>query len=137
MAWSAPFQITIALILLWHYLGGVACLVGLATMLLLIPINALLARKVNALQIEKFKYHDAIVNLTNEILKGMRTIKLNGWEVAFQNFVNKIREKELSVLLKLNIYNVVINISFKLASFLVSYSKAVFLSITKYNQIYV
>ena len=36
--WSAPFQIIVCVFALWKYLG-VSCLVGVATMILFIPIS--------------------------------------------------------------------------------------------------
>jgi ABC-type bacteriocin/lantibiotic exporter with double-glycine peptidase domain len=117
--WSSPLQVAIALFLLWRYLG-VASLAGLGTLVVIIPINIFLAKKAKELQVNKLKYQDARIHLTTEILAGIKTIKLNGWELPFQEFVKRVREKELAVLLRLNIYFVVINFTLGAASFLVT-----------------
>lgn len=39
--WSAPFQIIICVIGLWKYLG-VACLFGVSTMIIFIPLNLMI-----------------------------------------------------------------------------------------------
>jgi ATP-binding cassette subfamily C (CFTR/MRP) protein 1 len=120
MIWSAPFQIIVCIAMLWQYLG-VAALAGLGTMILFIPINAWLSNKSKVLQTQKLKFQDSRIKLLNEILNGIKVLKLYGWETSFQNIVNKIREKELLVLFKLSIYNVLINFCMGAASFLVSY----------------
>ncbi len=104
--------------MLWQYLG-VASLAGLATMVTFIPINAWLSNKSKVLQAQKLKFQDSRIKLLNEILNGIKVLKLYGWEPSFQNIVNKIREKELVVFFKLNVYQVLINFCMGLASFLV------------------
>lgn len=77
MLWSAPLQIIISVAMLWRYLG-VASLAGLATMILFIPINIYLSNKSKMLQISKLKYQDSRIKLTNEILNGIKVLKLYG-----------------------------------------------------------
>lgn len=50
MIWSAPLQITIALILLYQQLGP-SVFAGLAVMIVIIPFNLLIASKVKAKQV--------------------------------------------------------------------------------------
>ena len=70
-------QIVIAVIMLWSYLG-IATLAGLLTMLLVIPINGVIAKNQRTLQMEKLKLQDSRIKLTNEILNG---IKVNQYEM--------------------------------------------------------
>lgn len=77
MLWSAPLQIIVSIALLWRYLG-VASLAGLATMIIFIPINIFLSNKSKMLQIQKLKYQDSRIKLTNEILNGIKVLKLYG-----------------------------------------------------------
>jgi ABC-type bacteriocin/lantibiotic exporter with double-glycine peptidase domain len=120
MIWSAPFQIIVCSILLWRYLG-VASLAGLATLILFIPVNAWLSNKSKVLQAKKLKFQDSRMKLLNEIFNGIKVLKLYGWEPSFQNIINKIRENELGVFFKLNIYQVLINFCIGIASFLVRF----------------
>ena len=50
MIWSGPFQISMALYFLWQTLGPSA-LAGIAVMVLLIPVNGLIANKVRQYQV--------------------------------------------------------------------------------------
>ena len=50
MTWSAPLQICIAIAMLWTLLGA-SVLSGVAIMIILIPINAVIANKSRKLQV--------------------------------------------------------------------------------------
>ena len=50
MLWSAPFQMIVSLYFLWIILGP-SVLAGVAIMILLIPINAFIAKKNKNLQV--------------------------------------------------------------------------------------
>ena len=135
MIWSAPLQIIICIVLLWKYLGP-ASLAGLATMILFIPLNAFLSNKAKILQTKKLKFQDSRIKLISEILNGIKVLKLYGWELSFQKIVSKIREDELIILLKTSIYNVVINFSWGIASFLIaSASFVIFILIDSNNNL--
>lgn len=97
MIWSAPLQIILALYLLWEVLGP-SVLSGLAVMIILIPVNALLAGKVRNLQIKQMKNKDERVKLMNEVLSGIKVLKLYAWEPSFEEQILKIRNKEIKVL---------------------------------------
>lgn len=97
MLWSAPLQIGLALYFLWDLLGP-SVLAGLAVMIILIPINAFIANKVKTLQIRQMKNKDERVKLMNEILSGIKVLKLYAWEPSFEDQVLKIREREIKVL---------------------------------------
>lgn len=51
---------------------GPSVLAGLAVMIVMIPINAVVAAKVKTLQIKQMKYKDERVKLMNEILAGIK-----------------------------------------------------------------
>lgn len=97
MIWSAPLQIVMALYFLWQYLGP-SVLSGLAVMIILIPVNALLAGKVRNLQIKQMKNKDERVKLMNEVLSGIKVLKLYAWEPSFEQQILQIRNKEIKVL---------------------------------------
>uniref|UniRef100_A0A8C3D2D7 Multidrug resistance-associated protein 1 n=1 Tax=Cairina moschata TaxID=8855 RepID=A0A8C3D2D7_CAIMO len=90
MIWSAPLQVILALYLLWRNLGP-SVLAGVAVMILLVPINAVMAQ---------MKSKDNRIKLMNEILNGIKVLKLYAWELAFREKVLEIRQKELKVLKK-------------------------------------
>lgn len=71
MIWSAPLQIGLALYFLWDILGP-SVLAGLAVMIILIPVNSVIANKVKTLQIRQMKNKDERVKLMNEVLSGIK-----------------------------------------------------------------
>ncbi|NWW22240.1 MRP1 protein, partial [Falcunculus frontatus] len=97
LLWSAPFQIVMAVVFLWKELGP-SVLAGVALLLLVIPINALIAAKVRRLKKSQMKYSDQQVKLLSEILHGIKILKLYAWEPAYQRKVMRIREHEVNVL---------------------------------------
>ncbi|XP_041075962.1 ATP-binding cassette sub-family C member 3-like isoform X1 [Polyodon spathula] len=99
LLWSAPLQIILALYFLWQKLGP-SVLAGVAVMVLLIPLNAAIAMKTRAFQVEQMQYKDARIKLMSEILNGIKVLKLYAWENSFKEKVKQIREKELKVLRK-------------------------------------
>uniref|UniRef100_A0A8C6J1F9 Uncharacterized protein n=1 Tax=Melopsittacus undulatus TaxID=13146 RepID=A0A8C6J1F9_MELUD len=97
LLWSAPFQIIIAVVFLWKELGP-SVLAGVALLLLVIPINALIAAKVKRLKKSQMKNSDQRVKLLSEMLHGIKILKLYAWEPVYQRKVMSIRECEVDVL---------------------------------------
>lgn len=71
MLWSAPLQISLALYFLWQLLGP-SVLAGLAVMIILIPVNGVIANRIKTYQIRQMKYKDERVKLMNEVLSGIK-----------------------------------------------------------------
>ncbi|BFZ12259.1 hypothetical protein BsWGS_15298 [Bradybaena similaris] len=92
--WSLPFQVGVALFLLYQQLG-LAFITGLAFAVLLIPINRWIAGKIGELSTKMMKHKDERVKLMNELLSGIRVVKFYSWEQHFTWRINQMREKEL------------------------------------------
>uniref|UniRef100_A0A4X2LY92 ATP binding cassette subfamily C member 6 n=1 Tax=Vombatus ursinus TaxID=29139 RepID=A0A4X2LY92_VOMUR len=90
--WSAPLQILMAIVLLWQELGP-SVLAGVAVLVLVIPINALVA---NRLKIQT-KNKDQQIKLLNEVLQGIKILKLYAWEPSYQKKITEIRKHELEI----------------------------------------
>ncbi|GAA6066588.1 canalicular multispecific organic anion transporter 1 [Tachysurus ichikawai] len=99
LLWSCPLQICISIAFLWIELGP-SVLAGLLVMLLMVPINGLLATKSRTFQMENMKFKDKRMKLMTEILSGIKILKLYAWEPSFQAQVQDVREKELKVMKK-------------------------------------
>ncbi|KAM8819880.1 multidrug resistance-associated protein 1-like [Eudromia elegans] len=97
LLWSAPFQILVAVIFLWQELGP-SVLAGVAVLLLVIPLNAIIAAKVKSLKKSQMRYSDQRVKLLSEMLHGIKILKLYAWEPSYQRKVMNIREHEVDVL---------------------------------------
>uniref|UniRef100_A0A669DU41 ATP-binding cassette, sub-family C (CFTR/MRP), member 2 n=1 Tax=Oreochromis niloticus TaxID=8128 RepID=A0A669DU41_ORENI len=99
LLWSCPLQIIISIVFLWLELGP-SVLAGVGVMVLIIPTNALIATKARKLQIENMKFKDKRMKIMNEILNGIKILKLYAWEPSFQKHVEDIRGEELKVMKK-------------------------------------
>ncbi|XP_063222702.1 multidrug resistance-associated protein 1-like [Bacillus rossius redtenbacheri] len=96
-AWMCPLQIAVALYFLWQRVG-IAALSGLGVMLLLIPLNVYVASKVKTLQVAQMKIKDQRLKMMNEILGGMKVLKLYAWERSFEERVEQKRQEEVRIL---------------------------------------
>ncbi|XP_049867758.1 multidrug resistance-associated protein 1 isoform X3 [Pectinophora gossypiella] len=120
MIWSAPLQIALALFFLWGILGP-SVLAGLAVMIVLIPVNGLIANRVKTLQINQMKYKDERVKLMNEVLNGIKVLKMYAWEPSFEDQILKIRNKEMNVLKQAAYLNSATSFIWSCAPFLVTF----------------
>uniref|UniRef100_A0A673VWA1 Canalicular multispecific organic anion transporter 2-like n=1 Tax=Salmo trutta TaxID=8032 RepID=A0A673VWA1_SALTR len=133
MLWSAPLQIILALYFLWQNLGP-SVLAGVAVMILLIPLNAAIAVRTRAYQVEQMQYKDTRIKLMNEILNGIKVLKLYAWENSFKDKVLEIRQKELNVLRKTAYLGALSTMAWTSAPFLVALMTfAVYVTVDKNN----
>jgi ABC-type multidrug transport system fused ATPase/permease subunit len=96
---SAPIQLAICIYMLYQYIG-IATFAGMASMILFLPANYVFSRIAKKIRKEKYKLQDSRIKMMNEIFNGIRVLKFYGWEVSFQNIIIKIRDSELTNLIK-------------------------------------
>uniref|UniRef100_A0A7N6APL3 Multidrug resistance-associated protein 1 n=1 Tax=Anabas testudineus TaxID=64144 RepID=A0A7N6APL3_ANATE len=133
MIWSAPLQVVLALYFLWQNLGA-SVLAGVAVMILLVPVNAVIAMKTKSYQVAQMKSKDNRIKLMNEMLNGIKVLKLYAWELAFKDKVAGIRESELQVLKKAAYLGAVSTFTWVCAPFLVALSTfAVYVLVDEHN----
>lgn len=72
-----------------------AFLAGLALSILLIPINRLIATRIVAASTSMMKFKDQRLQLINELLKGIRAVKMMAWEGVFVDRIKASRKGEL------------------------------------------
>ncbi|GFN81907.1 multidrug resistance-associated protein 4 [Plakobranchus ocellatus] len=92
--WLAPLQATAALIILWYEIGP-SVFAGLAFLLLLMPAQVLMAKVFTKLRRKTAIHTDKRVKVMNEIISGMRIIKMYCWEKPFRHLVEKLRSEEI------------------------------------------
>ncbi|THU99163.1 multidrug resistance-associated ABC transporter [Dendrothele bispora CBS 962.96] len=103
IALSGPFQITLAFISLYNLLGWPA-FVGVAIMIISIPLNTYIARILKRMQQQQMKNRDKRTRLMSELLANIKSIKLYGWEFAFARKILQVRnEQELVMLRKIGV----------------------------------
>jgi ABC-type multidrug transport system fused ATPase/permease subunit len=79
---------------------GASIFSGVAIMVLAIPTNIVIASISRKYQLEQMQNKDKRVKLMNEILSGVKVLKLYGWEPSFIDQVHQIRDCEIKVLKK-------------------------------------
>ncbi|GAB6030102.1 Multidrug resistance-associated protein 1 [Chamberlinius hualienensis] len=99
LIWTAPVQISVALYLLWQRLG-VAILSGIGILILLNIVTLGVVGYAKKLQASQMKFKDHRIKLMNEILNGIKVLKLYAWEKCFMDLVKNIRSQEVVVLRK-------------------------------------
>ncbi|CAL1277165.1 unnamed protein product [Larinioides sclopetarius] len=119
LIWSAPLQIIVALLMLFDILG-IAVLSGLFVSIILIPINAFLGQIMKKRQVKQMKYKDERVKLVNEVLSGIKVLKLYAWEEAFREKINAIRDKEIKNLKSIAYLNSITMMIWSCSPFLVA-----------------
>ncbi|RDW84670.1 putative multidrug resistance protein [Coleophoma cylindrospora] len=120
--WSAPYQIVLCMVSLYQ-LVGYSMFAGVGAMILMIPINGLIARLMKKLQKEQMKNKDSRTRLIAEIINNMKSIKLYAWGSAFMQKLNFVRnDQELKTLRKIGAAQAVANFTWSTTPFLVSCS---------------
>uniref|UniRef100_A0A6Q2X6E6 ABC-type glutathione-S-conjugate transporter n=1 Tax=Esox lucius TaxID=8010 RepID=A0A6Q2X6E6_ESOLU len=119
--WVAPIEITLCLFFLWQRLGPSA-LAGIATVILIFPLNGFIAKMRSKLQEVQMRYTDSRIKLMNEILSGIKILKFYAWERAFLEWVLGYREKELNALKRSQVLYSISIASFNSSSFLVTFA---------------
>lgn len=79
LMWTAPVQITLALVLLFQQVGH-AMWGGLAVMILSIPVNGAIAGKYGIIHGKKLKLIDARLKTMTDALSAIKLVKYNAWE---------------------------------------------------------
>ncbi|XP_011635575.1 ATP-binding cassette sub-family C member Sur [Pogonomyrmex barbatus] len=107
--WAVPLKITAIIFLLYLKLGKSAIIGVSCCILIVTPMQLLLGKRMS--ENSKFiaEKSDARLRLLNEILQGIRFIKLHAWENLFENRIRKTRDQELKLLKKDSIYWTLIN----------------------------
>lgn len=122
IAWSGPLQIILAFISLYNLIGWQS-FVGVAVMVVSLPINTAIAKRLKDMQKEQMKNKDARTRLMNEILSNIKSIKLYGWEKAFSEKVLDVRNnRELDMIRRIGILNAFSFFFWSSTPFLVAFS---------------
>ncbi|KAG1706852.1 hypothetical protein DVH05_027703 [Phytophthora capsici] len=95
--WFSIFQIVVACYLLWKQIGP-ATFAGVAVIILMLPVTAVVSKLMARLQEALMKVKDERIKVCNEVLAGMKVIKMQAWEHSFTKRVLGYRSEELSKL---------------------------------------
>lgn len=89
-----------------YNLLGVSAVAGAGPLVIIIIINAILAKKIADIEAEFMDAEDYRIELTTEAIHNIKTIKLTGWETLFLSKIKQAREKELSLQKKFYILDI-------------------------------
>ncbi|KAJ6220572.1 hypothetical protein RDWZM_006384 [Blomia tropicalis] len=88
-------QTTLIMIILWQHLGW-ACLSGIAVLILFVPFQGLMGRMFQAIRRKTSLLTDNRIRLMNEIITGIKVIKMYTWEKPFVEKVGLARKIEIN-----------------------------------------
>ncbi|KAI9003550.1 P-loop containing nucleoside triphosphate hydrolase protein [Gaertneriomyces semiglobifer] len=120
IVWSGPFQIVLAIYFL-HQTLGPSIYAGIAMMILMVPINAVIATKSRTLSKAQMAIKDTRVRLMDELLNGIKVIKLYAWEKPFLEKIFNARDAELNALKRLGLLSAVQSFTWSCTPLLVSF----------------
>ncbi|XP_061782919.1 multidrug resistance-associated protein 1-like [Nerophis lumbriciformis] len=119
--WVAPIEIALSFYFLFELLGPSA-LAGVSAIVLIFPLNGLIAKLRSKLQEVQMDFMDGRIKLMNEILSGVKILKFYAWEDAFLRRIGALRDGELHTLKKSQVLYSVSLASFNSSSFLIAFS---------------
>lgn len=96
---TGPAMLIASLVLLWFQIKW-ATFIGLGILLLSTPATTIFLKKLTGYRREMLKYTDQRVKLMNQLLVGIRVLKMYAWEAAQEAAVLEIRKHELGQLRK-------------------------------------
>ncbi|XP_059141156.1 multidrug resistance-associated protein 1-like [Physella acuta] len=117
--WSSPLQIVVSIYLLYIIIG-ISIFVGAGFLVLLIPINGFISAQLGKLQIKLMAHKDERIKIMNELLSGIKIVKLFAWEKSFERRILEVRDKELQKLRRFSLLGCSLSFSWSVAPFLVS-----------------
>ncbi|KAM9377199.1 ATP-binding cassette sub-family C member 8 isoform 2-T2 [Pholidichthys leucotaenia] len=101
--WAMPVQIIVGVILL-YYLLGISAFIGATVIAVLAPVQYFVATKLSHTQKITLEYSSERLKKTNELLRGIKLLKLYAWEYIFCESVEETRGKELTSLQAFALY---------------------------------
>uniref|UniRef100_A0A8C2XK95 Multidrug resistance-associated protein 4 n=1 Tax=Cyclopterus lumpus TaxID=8103 RepID=A0A8C2XK95_CYCLU len=97
--WIGPIQAATVTLLLMYAIGP-SCLAGMAVFFILMPVQTMFGRLFSSLRAETAVLTDDRIRTMNEVISGIRVIKMYGWEKPFAALVDEIRRMEISKIMK-------------------------------------
>ena len=97
MLWAAPIQIIASFTLLGLLLGP-SFLAGVFMIFLFVPLQKKLATKLFLLRKQVLGLTDERVKLVNEVIQGIRVVKLYAWEDSLRKKIDTVRQRELQII---------------------------------------
>mmetsp|Transcript_610 Transcript_610/g.1037 ORF Transcript_610/g.1037 Transcript_610/m.1037 type:complete len:1231 (+) Transcript_610:1864-5556(+) len=94
--WICPVA-AIAVIVALLIVTGPTALIGFALFLLLLPIQICMNKSQNRTREKMQRFGTARLTKTNEVIEGIRTLKMYAWELAYLTNITEHHDKEVTV----------------------------------------
>ncbi|XP_021104693.1 multidrug resistance-associated protein 4 isoform X2 [Heterocephalus glaber] len=124
--WAGPLQAIAVTALLWMEIG-ISCLAGMAVLIILLPLQSCIGKLFSSLRSKTAAFTDARIRSMNEVITGIRIIKMYAWEKSFADLITSLRRKEISKVLRSSYLR-----GMNLASFFVANKIILFVTFTCY-----
>lgn len=95
--WSSPLTIAAALYLLYQQIGA-STFVGVGFLIVLFPLQGMVFMKIFKYRFAMTRLADQRMKLTNDVLSGVRVVKMYAWEWAYAARITAVRKQELALL---------------------------------------
>ncbi|KAK3084560.1 hypothetical protein FSP39_015417 [Pinctada imbricata] len=117
--WIGPFDVMVSLAFLFYEVGASA-FAGFSAILIFIPINGFITRWNRSNHIMLARKRDERQRSLNEILNGIKVLKLYAWEESFEKRILHYREEEMSLIKRIGYLNSLNTLVWHIGPFLVS-----------------
>ncbi|XP_033471879.1 ATP-binding cassette sub-family C member 4 [Epinephelus lanceolatus] len=97
--WVGPLQAAVVVGLLWSEIGP-SCLAGMVVLMFLMPTQTMFGRLFSKFRSKTAVLTDSRIRTMNEVVSGIRIIKMYAWEKPFAALVSEVRRKEISKIMK-------------------------------------
>lgn len=124
--WAGPLQAIGVTVLLWMEIG-ISCLAGMAILVILLPLQSCIGKLFSSLRSKTAAFTDARIRTMNEVITGMRIIKMYAWEKSFADLITNLRKKEISKILGSSYLR-----GMNMASFFIANKVILFVTFTTY-----
>ncbi|XP_072253083.1 ATP-binding cassette sub-family C member 4-like [Leuresthes tenuis] len=124
--WLGPLQAASVLLLLLYAIGP-SCLAGMAVLFILLPIQTMFGRLFSHLRAETAVLTDERIRTMNEVISGIRVIKMYGWEKPFCALVHEVRRLEIAKIMQSSYLR-----GLNMASFFVTSKLVIFFTVCVY-----
>uniref|UniRef100_A0A4W6DND0 Multidrug resistance-associated protein 4 n=1 Tax=Lates calcarifer TaxID=8187 RepID=A0A4W6DND0_LATCA len=124
--WVGPLQAAVVVGLLWLEIGP-SCLAGMVVLMFLMPVQTLFGRLFSKFRSKTAVLTDSRIRTMNEVVSGIRIIKMYAWEKPFAALVSEVRRKEISKIMSSSYLR-----GLNMASFFCASKIIVFITFTLY-----
>jgi len=95
--WVGPLQALICVVILYQLIGP-SCFAGFSILILFVPFQGWMGKVFSRLRMSTAGRTDERIRAMNEIISGMRVIKMYTWEKPFAKLIECCRKKEVDVI---------------------------------------